>query len=55
MTLQDFLCVPGYYPIDEMCSEITFRFWDNLLVRWDGEGLEEREREAVREYNERWE
>lgn len=29
---QEFLCVPGYYPVDELCSEITFRFWDVLLV-----------------------
>jgi hypothetical protein len=29
--LLEFLCVPGYYPIDELCSEVTFRFWDNLL------------------------
>ena len=29
---QGFLCVPGYYPVQEICSEVTFRFWDSFLV-----------------------
>ncbi len=29
---QDFLSVPGTYPVDERCSEVTFQFWDLLLV-----------------------
>ena len=26
------MCVPGYYPVDELCSEATFHFWENFLV-----------------------
>ena len=36
--VQGFTCVPGYYPVQETCSEVTFSFWDSLLVSGEGGG-----------------
>lgn len=35
--LQAFLCVPGYYPVDERCSVLTIPFWEQFLERISGE------------------
>ncbi len=29
---QEFTCVSGNYPVDELCSEVSLTFWSNFMV-----------------------